>query len=294
MVKQRVHAILTDYDGTLVRTADAKNLEPNVVPDQLEKILKKVSSEIPVCVISTKDFEFLKDKAATFARVLSCIMGIETLVLRNHHGSPRTTVEKRLLYASLQVLQLKSKTLEAIAEEVSSCEEFSDMVIERKHTSDGILAGLTIDWRHLSGDWSYYKRGVTHFISSMVTNLKKSPVPVDIYVQKYSEHPFVDIYSIECNKGIAFDIVISELGYASVKGKRILYLGDSENDNPAFKKAGISIGIRSDERVNPTLDCSYFLNYEQLPSFLMKLKDDDYLFNDDDYELLLKEAKNHG
>jgi trehalose-6-phosphatase len=294
MVKQRVHAILTDYDGTLVRTADAKNLEPNVVPDQLEKILKKVSSEIPVCVISTKDFEFLKDKAATFARVLSCIMGIETLVLRNHHGSPRTTVEKRLLYASLQVLQLKSKTLEAIAEEVSSCEEFSDMVIERKHTSDGILAGLTIDWRHLSGDWSYYKRGVTHFISSMVANLKKSPVPVDIYVQKYSEHPFVDIYSIECNKGIAFDIVISELGYASVKGKRILYLGDSENDNPAFKKAGISIGIRSDERVNPTLDCSYFLNYEQLPSFLMKLKDDDYLFNDDDYELLLKEAKNHG
>jgi trehalose-6-phosphatase len=294
MVKQRVHAILTDYDGTLVRTADAKNLETNVVPDQLEKILKKVSSEIPVCVISTKDFELLKDKAAAFARVLSCIMGIETLVLRNHHGSPRTTVEKRLLYASLQVLQLKSKTLEAIAEEVSSCEEFSDMVIERKHTSDGILAGLTIDWRHLSGDWSYYKRAVTHFVSSMVANLKKSPVPVDIYVQKYSEHPFVDIYSIECNKGIAFDIVISELGYASVKGKRILYLGDSENDNPAFKKAGISIGIRSDERVNPTLDCSYFLNYEQLPSFLMKLKDDDYLFNDDDYELLLEEAKNHG
>ncbi len=293
MVKQRVHAILTDYDGTLVRTANAKNLETNVVPDQLEKILKKVSSEIPVCVISTKDFEFLKDKAAAFARVLSCIMGIETLVLRNHHGSPRTTVEKRLLYASLQVLQLKSKTLEAIAEEVSSCEEFSDMVIERKHTSDGILAGLTIDWRHLSGDWSYYKRGVTHFVSSMVSNLKKSPVPVDIYVQKYSEHPFVDIYSIECNKGIAFDIVISELGYASVKGKRILYLGDSENDNPAFKKAGISIGIRSDERVNPRLDCSYFLNYEQLPSFLMKLKDDDYLFNDDDYELLLEEAKNH-
>lgn len=294
MVKQRVHAILTDYDGTLVRTADAKNLETNVVPDQLEKILKKVSSEIPVCVISTKDFEFLKDKAAAFARVLSCIMGIETLVLRNHHGSPRTTVEKRLLYASLQVLQLKSKTLEAIAEEVSLCEEFSDMVIERKHTSDGILAGLTIDWRHLSGDWSYYKRAVTHFVSSMVANLKKSPVPVDIYVQKYSEHPFVDIYSIECNKGIAFDIVISELGYASVKGKRILYLGDSENDNPAFKKAGISIGIRSDERANPRLDCSYFLNYEQLPSFLMKLKDDDYLFNDDDYELLLEEAKNHG
>jgi HAD superfamily hydrolase (TIGR01484 family) len=292
-MKQRVHAILTDYDGTLVSTADAKNLESNTVPSELKEILEKICSEIPLCIISTKDFEFLKDKATTFARILSCMMGIETLVLRNHHGSPRTIVEKRLLYASLQVLQLRSKTLEAIAEEVSSCEEFSSMLIERKHTSNGILAGLTIDWRHLSGDWSYYKRGVTHFVSSIVANLKKPPVPVDIYVQKYSEHPFIDIYSVECNKGIAFDIVVSELAHASVKDKRILYLGDSENDNPAFRKAGISIGIRSDARVNPKLDCRYFLNYEQLPSFLMKLRDNDYLFNDDDDELLLDLSDNN-
>lgn len=290
MVKQRVHAILTDYDGTLVPTADVKNLRTNTVPSELEEILEKICSEIPVCVISTKDYEFLKDKAA-FARILCCIMGIETLVLRNHRAS-QTIVEKRLLYASLEVLQLKSKTLEAIAEEVSSCEEFSCMVIERKHTSDRILAGLTIDWRHLSGDWAYYKRGVTHFVSSLVANLKKPPLPVDIYVQKYSTHPFVDIYSIECNKGIAFDIVISELAHASVDSKRTLYLGDSENDNPAFRKAGISIGIRSDARVNPKLDCSYFLDYEELSSFLLKLRNNDYLFNDDD-ESLLEKAKKH-
>jgi HAD superfamily hydrolase (TIGR01484 family) len=284
-VKQRVHAILTDYDGTLVPTAHLKNPNASIVPSKLEEILEKVCSEIPVCVISTKDFEFLKNKAA-FAGILSCMMGIETLVLRNH-GSPRT-IEKRLLYAGLQVLQLKSEPLEAIAEEVNSCEEFSSMLIERKHTSDGILAGLTIDWRHLS-DWSYYRRGITHFVSSMVANLKKPPVPVDIYVQKYSEHPFVDIYSIECNKGVAFDTVISELPYASAHGKGTMYLGDSENDNPAFRKAGISIGIRSDARVNPKLDCSYFLDYEQLSSFLIELRNNDYLFNDE----LLLEAKKH-
>jgi HAD superfamily hydrolase (TIGR01484 family) len=288
MVKQRVHAILTDYDGTLVRTADAKNRDINTVPSELEEILEKIGSEIPVCVISTKDFEFLRNKT-TFARVLSCMMGIETLVFRNHHGSPRS-IEKRILYADLQVLQLKSKTLEAIAEEVSSCEEFSYVLIERKHTSDRILAGLTIDWRNLSDDWSYYRRGIAHIVNSMVANLRKSPVPIDIYVQKYSEHPFLDIYSAECNKGIAFDTVISELPHASAHGKGMLYLGDSENDNPAFRKAGISIGIRSDARVNPKLDCSYFLDYEQLSSFLMKLRNNDYLFND---ELLLKEAKKH-
>jgi phosphoserine phosphatase len=36
-----------------------------------------------------------------------------------------------------------------------------------------------------------------------------------------------------------------------------MYLGDSENDNPAFRKADVSIGVRSDERLNPILDCKY-------------------------------------
>lgn len=34
-----------------------------------------------------------------------------------------------------------------------------------------------------------------------------------------------------------------------------LYLGDSENDNPAFRKAGVSIGVRSDSRIIPKLEC---------------------------------------
>jgi HAD superfamily hydrolase (TIGR01484 family) len=288
MMKQRVHAILTDYDGTLVPTANVKNPKANAVPSKLEEILEKVSSEIPVCVISTKDFEFLRKKTA-FARVLSCMMGIETLVLKNYISS--RTIEKRILHVDLQVLQLKSEVLEAIAEEITSYKEFSRVLVERKYTSDGILAGLTVDWRHhLGGDWSYYGSAVNHFISRIVADLGKPQAPVvDIYVQKYSTHPFLDLYSTECNKGMAFDTVISELGYTSVDCKGTLFLGDSENDNPAFRKAGISIGIRSDPRLNPKLDCSYFLEYEQLSSFLMKLRKSDYLFSDE----LLLEAKKH-
>jgi HAD superfamily hydrolase (TIGR01484 family) len=277
MIKQRVKAIISDYDGTLVPTANVKNPKINSVPKELEEILEKVSSEIPVCIISTKDFEFLRKKTA-FARVLSCMMGIETLILTKNHGLP-PTIEKRILCADLQMLQLKSQALEAIAEEVTSHEEFSQLLVERKHITDGILAGLTIDWRHLDGDWSYYSRGINHFISGLVANLKNPPVPIDIYVQKYSTHPFVDIYSTECNKGMAFDTVISELADVYVDGRSIIYLGDSENDNPAFRKAGISLGIRSDARLNPKLDCHYFLNYEQLSSFLMRLRKNDYLFS---------------
>ena len=283
MVKQRVKAIVSDYDGTLVPTAHVKNTSTNAIPTELEEILGNIFAEIPVSIISTKDFEFLSKKV-TFARVLSCIMGIETLVLTTH-SFPRI-IEKRILHADLAALQMNSKVLEAIAEEVTSHREFSDLIVEHKHTSDGILAGLTVDWRHhLIDDWSYYKGAINNLISRMVANLKKPPVPIDVYVQKYSTHPFVDIYGAECNKGMAFDTVISERTNISVDGKAVLYLGDSENDNPAFRKAGISIGIRSDPRLKPKLDCSYFLDYEQLTSFLMKLRNNGYLFSD---ELLLE------
>ena len=286
MTRKRVQAILSDYDGTLVPTADVKNVGTNAIPAKLEQILSNISAEIPVSVISTKDFEFLRKKTA-FARALSCMMGIETLFLTNRATS--RTIEKRILSADLSALQLKSVALEAIAEEVIMCKEFSAMLVERKHTSDGILAGLTIDWRNqLGDDWSYYRRAINHFLSRIVSNLKKAPVPMGVYIQKYSEHPFVDIYSIECNKGVAFDTIISELGYISLDNKGTLYLGDSENDNPAFRKAGISIGIRSDTRVNPKLDCSYFLDYERLSHFLMKLRKNDFIFSD---ELLMESAR---
>lgn len=281
MTRKRVQAILSDYDGTLVPTANVKNAGTNAIPVELEQILSNISSEIPVSVISTKDFEFLKKKTV-FARALSCMMGIETLFLTDHHPTSRT-IEKRILNADPTALQLKSAALEEIAEEVIMCKEFSAILIERKHTSDGILAGLTMDWRHqqLGDEWSYYRRAINHFLSGVVANLNKAPLAMGVYIQKYSEHPFVDIYSIECNKGVAFDTIISELGYISIDGKHALYLGDSENDNPAFRKAGISIGIRSDARINPKLDCSYFLDYERLSHFLMKLRKNNFIFTDE-------------
>jgi hypothetical protein len=64
-------------------------------------------------------------------------------------------------------------------------------------------------------------------------------------------------------------------------GTNILYLGDSENDNPAFRKSDISIGIRSDTRLNPMLDCKYMLDFNQLRIFLKSLMDNDYIFSEE-------------
>ena len=60
-----------------------------------------------------------------------------------------------------------------------------------------------------------------------------------------------------------------------------MYLGDSENDNPAVRKSDISIGIRSDARLNPMLHCKYMLDLGQLPSFLRGLMNNDFIFSED-------------
>ena len=62
-------------------------------------------------------------------------------------------------------------------------------------------------------------------------------------------------------------------------GGNILYLGDSESDNPAFQKADLSIGIRSDRRINTKLNSDYLLEFNELRPFLQKLENEDFIFD---------------
>ena len=78
----RIDAILSDYDGTLCPITSINN-EDNAVTKEIENILWHISEMIPVCIVSSKDFEFLH-RRTRYANVTSCIMGIETLVLQRH------------------------------------------------------------------------------------------------------------------------------------------------------------------------------------------------------------------
>jgi soluble P-type ATPase len=60
-----------------------------------------------------------------------------------------------------------------------------------------------------------------------------------------------------------------------------MYLGDSENDNPAFRRADVSIGVLADDRLHPKLKCEYTINFNQLSIFLNELLDKDFEFSDD-------------
>ncbi len=75
-----IRAIFSDYDGTLcsARAARDTSLGQNHIPLEIRETLRQISQQIPICIISSKDYLFLKE-TRVFAKVISCMMGIETL-----------------------------------------------------------------------------------------------------------------------------------------------------------------------------------------------------------------------
>lgn len=290
MQRKQIDAILSDYDGTLCSTTSVRGGIGLVdtIPKDLERILFHISQRIPVCIISSKDFVFLHKKTR-FANILSCVLGIETIIHNPHYTNNNEIdnsdcIRYQRLIASSHYLMDNSKLLHNIVE-ILQTHNYKDIMIEEKYTSNReILIGLTIDYGHLE-DWQSFKDNIEPSIREMIqrsinanlapnTSSKNRP-----FIQTYSSHPFLDVYAVECNKGLAFDNILSHLE-ERIGGVNTMYFGDSENDNPAFRKSDISIGIRSDIRLNPMLDCKYMLDFNQLPLFLGGLIEHDFIFSE--------------
>ena len=289
----QISAILSDYDGTLSPTTffNHNNIQNEVFPNnnysktlELEKVLWEISSKIPIGIISTKDFNFLHYRTR-FANVLSCMMSIETIIIKHIKSDicyKDNCVHKSMLNINSEILKMNSQKLESIVEKILT--KFKDLSIDRKLTfNPSLLAGITIDWRHLD-NWNLIKKEVEPYILKIVNNeINNNNSEYSLYIQRYSTHPFIDVYSTICSKEIAYDNIygiVNESHINRLENKNIIYFGDSENDNPAFRKADISIGIKSDERLNPKLDCQYLLNFNQLPKFLLNLLKNDLIFSE--------------
>ena len=279
----QITAVLSDYDGTLCSTASLRTRD-NKIPKRLEEILWSISERVLTCIVSSKDFAFLNERTK-FAHILACVLGTETLVHKHHNDSKfndMDCVTTRRLIAGDQSLIANSRLLHNIMESLGNQK---DITIEEKYTSDKeILIGLTIDYRHLK-DWQSFKQSKEPMLREIIqrkinANIAPNASPKNRpFIQVYSSHPFLDVYGVECNKGLAFDNVLSRLEKKD-RGASVMYFGDSENDNPAFRKSDISIGIRSDIRLNPMLDCKYMLDFNQLPLFLRGLIDHDFIFSE--------------
>jgi HAD superfamily hydrolase (TIGR01484 family) len=288
----RISVIISDYDGTLCPTASLKGVN-NQIPPDLEKVLWDISAKIPVCILSTKDFGFLRKKVQ-FAKIVSCIMGLEIFELATLESRAANVdidlVPNSKNYVSIKgefsnvisqyrLLDVKtlvknSMLLKKLSDKIEK--EFQDISIEPKYNYvDGILVAISLDYRQIQ-KWEHYKTNIEPYVLISIQQFVLS-LPNDLFVQTYSDHPFIDIYSMQLDKGQAIDAIFHLLNLS--KEQKVLYLGDSENDNPAFRKADLSIGIRSDERVKTKLDSDYVIQFNELTPFLQKLYAEDFVFN---------------
>jgi len=299
----QITAIFSDYDGTLCPT-DLVRSQENMIPEELEQTLWDISQRIPVCIISSKDYHFLHTRTK-FARILSCIMGIKTLTFKMYKKEGRMTNENiktnynseeeygdtlncieysQLIVDDNKTLQGNSSLLASLADNISI--RYKDILVERKFSSNKqILAGITFDYRHLE-NWRLYKEKLEPYLKEMIQKSQSSS-PVSgankLYLQTYDLHPFIDVYVTKCDKGMAFDYVTSKISTIEGKGKgpqKIMYLGDSDNDNPAFIKADVPVCVRSDDRLNPKLSCSKAVKFDELSIILKRLMDNNFVFSD--------------
>jgi len=283
----KVSAIFSDYDGTLI-PAQVGNSMTNTIRDELEKELWNVAYNIPVCIISSKDYNFLKDKVR-FSKILSCILGIEIIgkmeTKENRHSSndakstQNSNIRNCMLLVDKTTLAKNSTSLKQIHQQI--CTNYRDLNIELKYTlsENKILCGITMDGRKMS-DWNMFSNYKKKIVDDIVSFKKEHHITEEeLVVQTYRNHPFIDLYACPCSKAMAYDGIANMLQLTT--DDNVLYLGDSENDNPAFKKADISIGVRSDNRIKTALECKHYIEYENLALFLNRLTNNNFDFNED-------------
>ncbi|MGD9532210.1 MAG: hypothetical protein AB7V56_00365 [Candidatus Nitrosocosmicus sp.] len=315
----KIIAILSDYDGTLCPTShiDSQDEDSGLIPAELEDILVNISSAIPVCIISSKDFYFLYNRVRKFSKIISCMLGVETLFLKNaskvndkdqivtgiYNINPHTnsiidtetdkfSISRHLL-VDYNTLMENSSILKEISIFLEVSYPFINVEKKFSTVAKDVIGGITIDWRNdKNDDWvsnalkykkivkeSMYKAFEKAELIKKMSNRNLDYYLKKFFIQEYATHPFIDIYGTKTNKGDAYDCVVSEIFNLNNGIGKVMYLGDSENDNPAFRKTDISIGINSDDRLRPDLKCKYNLNYQDLPNFLRNLSQNNFEFN---------------
>lgn len=251
----KIGAVFSDYDGTLSPFNASR--DNALVPPLLLNTLKKISAKIPFCIITTKTIRYITGRLE-FVTIVAGIGGLE-IKIGNH------TIIKKISRYKMESFEKMFNDILAITHGMDN------IIVEEKRSVQNKMLGFTIDWR-LSRDWNTYK--------SLMRPIVQKSIREGLYVLTYREHPFFDVYIAKPDKGKALQKLKKELKI----NDKILYLGDSENDNSAFEKSDISIGIVHKE-VKPILNCQYLLRYEKLNVFLKELVQNNLEFDPNLFQL---------
>ncbi|MEZ0248413.1 MAG: HAD-IIB family hydrolase [Thermoproteus sp.] len=224
-------ALFTDFDGTLVPPELVRR--GGRIPQELDEALRELAGAIPLAVVTTKDCRFVAERVP-YAAAYACINGIEVRA-----GGYMAVAD-----------DLRPEALEGVLKRAEGLGAF----LELKRTGDGRPAGLTIDWRE-SGVKPEGLEGV--LAEAERAGLK---------VLRYSRHPFADIYASRRDKGDAVRLLKALLGVSHVA-----YMGDSENDIPAWREADVRIVVRHDLNRGLVVGGALPVPYGDLPAYLRQV-----------------------
>ena len=223
--------LFTDLDGTLIPPELVRS-RPEV-PPPLERALRRVTELIPVAVVTTKDCDFAS-RVVPYAVAYACVNGIE-------------------VRAGRYIAVARDVKFEAV-EEAYKAALGLDAYVEVKRVWGGKMAGFTVDWRG-RGAPPRGLEGVLQLAGRL-----------GLKVLRYPRHPFVDIYGAEVDKGEAVRLLKALLGV-----KHVVYMGDSENDIPAWREADVKILVRHGLNSGFRFDGAIPVSYEELPTYLSQV-----------------------
>lgn len=246
-----VKCLSLDYDGTISPINVARR--ESHVPLEIRVMLGQIGKSLPISIITMKDLHFVTSKTP-FANAWSAIGGLETQIGKRVFKNE--SVESRLPTISQAVDYAKSH---AIAFGIE---------IEEKQDSEGRTLAFCIDWR----------RARNHDAAKReADNIANYCRVVGLQVFEYANQPFYDVYPIAPDKGKALQEMLNE---QSIKSG-VMYMGDSETDNSAFKNSSISVGVIHNESHFENLECDYLVKFEDVPKFLKFLITKNYQFSSD-------------
>ncbi len=249
--KISVNCLSSDYDGT-ISPINIPRVESRV-PLQTRVMLRQIGSFLPISIITMKDLPFIIPRTP-FAQAWSAIGGLEMRI--GKRVLKRESLEHRLTNISLAINYAKSNITSAGVE------------IEEKQDSEGRTVAFCVDWRQAENP-----RKAKQEAERVATCCEA----LELELIRYATQPFYDVYPVAPDKGWALREMVHEL---AVKNG-VLYLGDSETDNSAFRASSVSLGVVNDETPLRTLDCDYLVEFENVPHFLHSLLMNDFLFRSD-------------
>lgn len=246
-----VKCLFLDYDGTISPLNVPRN--ESEVPEEIREVLQQIGRLIPIVIVSTKDLSFLVQRTS-FAYAWSAISGLEKRI--GKEILKPSSLKQRLKHISLALKYARSHITDV------------GIYIEEKRDSTGRTIAFCVDWRQARN------AEIAEFEANLVATYCKM---LSLELIRYEGQPFYDVYPVSVDKGRALKEIQKKLKLEN----GILYMGDSEIDNPAFEASDVSIGVINEGSPFYGLVCDYFVKFEEVADFLSMLLANHLLFSSD-------------